>query len=63
MKPGTAKLDHPGPHPVGRGLPAKLPIGPAVVPHRKNAAEWVMYVVLYPFAWAASRLSRKGGQR
>jgi hypothetical protein len=24
--------------------------------HRKNAAEWVMYIVIYPFAWVKYRL-------
>jgi hypothetical protein len=25
-----------------------LPVGPAVVPHRKNAAEWVMWLAAAP---------------
>jgi len=26
--------------------------------HHKNAAEWVMFVVVYPFAWLVARFSR-----
>ena len=26
--------------------------------HRKNAAEWVMFVVIYPFAWLTSRFRK-----
>jgi hypothetical protein len=38
-----------------------LPLGPAVVPHRKNAAEWVMWVVLWPVAWVMRRFGPGGG--
>ena len=34
------------------------PPGPAVVPHRKNAAEWVMWAALWPVAWALAKLTR-----
>ena len=27
--------------------------------HRKNAAEWVMYVVLLPIAWVARMTKRR----
>jgi hypothetical protein len=27
--------------------------------HRKNAAEWVMFVVIYPFAWIKYKLTAK----
>jgi len=27
--------------------------------HRKNAAEWAMYVVLAPIAWIIGQLSRR----
>ncbi len=27
--------------------------------HRKNAAEWVMFVMIYPFAWLISRFGRR----
>jgi hypothetical protein len=40
--------------------PPRYPRGPAVVPHRKNAAEWLMYATLYPFAWVVSRLRPAG---
>lgn len=40
-----------------------LPVGPAVVPHRKNAAEWVMWLAAAPLvlllcaaSFATSRL-------
>ena len=40
-----------------------LPVGPAVVPHRKNAAEWLMWFAVAPLvillraaSVAASRL-------
>ena len=38
-----------------------LPVGPATVPHRKNAAEWVMWVVLWPAGWLARRFRARGG--
>ncbi|HZK80625.1 MAG TPA: hypothetical protein VFC46_06145 [Humisphaera sp.] len=28
----------------------RFPAGPAVVPHRKNAAEWMMWIVVMPVA-------------
>ncbi len=34
------------------------------LPHRKNAAEWVMYVVLFPIAFvvrSARKVSNRGG--
>ena len=41
----------------------RFPVGPRVMPHRKNAAEWVMWVAAAPivlllraFSFAASRL-------
>ena len=39
-----------------------LPVGPAVVPHRKNAAEWVMWLVIWPVAWLARRFGAGGGK-
>jgi len=27
--------------------------------HRKNAAEWLMYIVIYPFAWVKYQLATK----
>ena len=30
--------------------------------HRKNAAEWVMYIVLYPLARIAALVRRHGGE-
>ena len=38
----------------------QYPCGPAVVPHRKNAAEWVMWAALWPVAWVVARLTRRG---
>ena len=32
--------------------------GPPVVPHRKNAAEWVMWAALWPVAWVVAKLSK-----
>ena len=40
----------------------ELPVGPAVVPHRKNAAEWVMWLALLPLvpiAWLIDRIERR----
>jgi hypothetical protein len=28
--------------------------GPRIVPHRKNAAEWMIWIVLAPIAWICS---------
>jgi hypothetical protein len=36
----------------------EYPPGPAVVPHRKNAAEWVMWAALWPVAWVVAKLTR-----
>ncbi len=39
----------------------KIPLGPSVIPHRKNAAEWVLWAVLRPVVWLARRLGVHGG--
>jgi len=28
------------------------------IPHRKNAAEWLMFITLYPVAWLARRFHK-----
>ena len=42
-------------HAAGR---RDFPPGPAVVPHRKNAAEWVMWAALWPVAWVLAKLTK-----
>ena len=37
--------------PVSPSGPQQYPVGPPVMPHRKNAAEWVMWAALRPVAW------------
>lgn len=34
----------------------RYPTGPAVVPHRKNAAEWIMWCAIAPAAWVMQLL-------
>jgi hypothetical protein len=41
-----------------RGGIGRYPTGPAVVPHRKNAAERVMWAALWPVAWVVVKLTR-----
>jgi hypothetical protein len=36
--------------------------GPKRNLHRNNAAEWVMWAVLWPVAWVIRLFSRAGGQ-
>ncbi len=47
--------------PVSARGAERYPVGPPVVPHRKNAAEWVMWVVLWPVALVARLFGRTGG--
>ena len=41
----------------------RYPLGPAVVRHRKNAAEWVMWALLWPLAWVARVWGARAGRR
>ena len=40
------------------GHAERYPVGPAVVPHRKNAAEWVMWIALRPLVPVARLIER-----
>jgi hypothetical protein len=35
-----------------------MPPNPHDIPHKKNAAEWLMWLTLYPFAWLIQRLHK-----
>jgi hypothetical protein len=35
-----------------------MPANQSNIPHRKNAAEWLMFITLYPIAWLARRLQK-----
>jgi len=37
--------------------------GPSQVPHRKNAAEWAMWIALQPVRWFMAFASRLNGRR
>jgi hypothetical protein len=42
-----------------RGPPSSFPCHP--IPHRKNAAEWVMYAMVWPILWGM-RVKRRVGR-